>query len=62
VTFVTPGPGQSTTTILHLGGGSGLDPGKAITVTLQLLVLRPDGISPFTLTYVKGSGSPGKRA
>ncbi len=53
-------PGQTATTTFALGGSSN-DPGKTISVTLQVTHPSPlTAIAPVTLSYVKGSGSPGK--
>jgi len=54
-------PGTTTTTTFALSGGSSNDPGKTISVTLQVTHPSPlTAIAPVTLSYVKGSGSPGK--
>ena len=53
-------PGQTATTTFALAGSSN-DPGKTISVTLQVTHPSPlTAIAPVTLSYVKGSGSPGK--
>jgi len=53
-------PGATATTTFALAGSSN-DPGKTISVTLQVTHPSPlTAIAPVTLSYVKGSGSPGK--
>jgi hypothetical protein len=52
-------PGQTSTTTVHLANAPA--PDKTIAVTLQVVSPSPlTAIAPVTITYVKGSGAPGK--
>jgi uncharacterized protein (TIGR03437 family) len=53
--------GQTASTTVHLASTGVTVPDKLVSVTLQALSPSPlTAISPVTITYVKGSGSPGK--